>query len=118
MNIGYLYSLSTQKLVGTIGHSDTHFVYYTEDDLLKHYIELILICNNVTSVYEKLDDIIYYELTNLTQKNFLLGVNFLLPWPYHIKKVEYKDIDYRNIYHLYMKECEIRIDEIKEENSQ
>lgn len=103
MNITYIYSLITRQLVGIIGMSNNHFVYYADNDLLKLSIEIILSKNNIIGQYGILDDTIYYELTNWHNKNFLVGLNYLLPWPFYLARVEYINInnDFQKIKQLY-----------------
>lgn len=103
MNITYIYSLITRQLVGIIGMSNNHFVYYADNDLLKLSIEIILSKNNIIGQYGILDDTIYYELTNWHNKNFLVGLNYLLPWPFYLAQVEYTNInnDFHKIKQLY-----------------
>lgn len=102
MNIGYVTSVITHKLIGIMALSDTYFVYYFDDHILDICLEIILQNNNIAGQYGKLQNgTVYYELTNWKNKNFLAGVNFLLPWPYQIAKVEYKNIDHTQIYDLY-----------------
>ena len=103
MNITYIYSLITRQLVGIIGMSNNHFVYYADNDLLKLSIEIILSKNNIIGQYGILDDTIYYELTNWHNKNFLVGLNYLLPWPFYLAQVEYINInnDFQKIKQLY-----------------
>ena len=103
MNITYIYSLITRQLVGIIGMSNNHFVYYADNDLLKLSIEVILSKNNIIGQYGILDGTIYYELTNWHNKNFLVGLNYLLPWPFYLAQVEYINInnDFQKIKQLY-----------------
>ena len=103
MNITYIYSLITRQLVGIIGMSNNYFVYYADNDLLKLSIEIILSKNNIIGQYGILDGTIYYELTNWYNKNFLVGLNYLLPWPFYLAQVEYINInnDFQKIKQLY-----------------
>ena len=106
MNIAYIYSLITRQLAGIIGMSDNHFVYYADNELLNLSVETIVNKDKIIGQYGILNDndnVIYYELTTWCNKNFLLGLNYLLPWPFYMARVEYVNIndDFQKIQQLY-----------------
>ena len=101
MNVAYVYSIITRQIVGILALSNDNFAYYFEDNQLINLIETILKKSNIVSVYGVDKDIIYYDLTNPLNKDFLIHINYLLPWPYRIKNIEYKNIDPQDLYQLF-----------------
>ena len=82
MNIGYISSVIDKKEVAVIATSKEQFAYYSIDDELNTYLEMI---------FQKFDIVSYYtdneqhKMTNPLKKD--------LPWPYMISKVIYDITD-------------------------
>ena len=90
MNIGYISSVIDKKEVAVIATSKEQFAYYSIDDELNTYLEMI---------FQKFDIVSYYtdneqhKMTNPLKKDYIHGISFLLPWPYMISKVIYDITD-------------------------
>jgi len=102
MNIGYIYDIINKMLVGIIACNNDCIAYYIDVEPLENIINTLLMKENIISIYGK-DEMnkIFIEYCNIKDKSFLHGFSYLLPFPYHIDKLEYKKIEVNELYDLY-----------------
>ena len=103
MNIGYIYNIISRKLVGIIATNKENIAYYSLNREINKILKMILLKENVIGLYGFNEDknIIIADITKNTDKSFLHGLSYLLPFPYHIDKLEYNDIQVADLPTLY-----------------
>ena len=100
-NIGYIYNIIDRNVVGVLASSFAIFAYYSNDLYLNKIIDIIIKKKNIVNQFNKEGNSYFAELVSIQDKNFLHGFSYLLPFPYHIDKIEYKQVDINKLYQLY-----------------
>jgi len=108
MNVGYIYDIIKQKLVGIIAqgkYNDTSAIaYYSEDKQLNNLIEALLLQDEVYVYSKDKNDNIILNIIQMTDKDVLHGLTYQLPYPFHICKLVYKEKSLEELYSIYMEE--------------
>lgn len=110
MNLGYIKNLSSNKIQGIIGHDflTGNLAYYSYDNELLDCIDIILNRNLFFLINEIKGDNIFIKKEEVTlfDKNYLLAVNYSLPSPWRIVKIENINGDLEEIVQLYSKKID------------
>ena len=101
VNFGYIYNLLDNTLIGCIANNDEYCLYYTENQNLNSVINVILNKQYIRDEYNKNQNIISYSNIQVNDKKFIHGFNYLLPYPFYIKALEFKQIKFDDLYEIY-----------------
>lgn len=103
MNIGYIYDIISKKLVAIIATNKEQIAYYSPDSEINQILAIILLKENIVGLYgfNENKHILIADIVKNTEKSFLHGLSYLLPFPYHIDKLEYSDINIEDLPIIY-----------------
>lgn len=98
--------METDAIIGIICHSENQSAYFSEDETLHTILSILMNDDKIDkNLYTKNDDI----YINTNEKMAVHNINYQLPWPFHIYKVIYKDIQLKSeddILQILTRECE------------
>ena len=101
VNFGYIYNLLDNTLIGCIANNNDYCLYYTEDSNLNNIINVILNKKYIRDKYQKEQNTISCTNIRVNDKEFIHGFNYLLPYPFYVKALEFKRIKFDDLYEIY-----------------
>lgn len=91
ISIGYIFNIINKKFSGIIATNRDYFIYYTDNEDLNDFLHIIYY-KHINKLIHKNQDIFIEKIT-AKDKLFLHNLSYVLPFPYHIEKLIYKQIN-------------------------